>query len=121
MPLETLESSDSVPEGPSTLGGGGGTSPGSTLPNLGRRTDRYMIYHIVNYPLPICCISDLGSCTLQCLGACPEGSCLIGTVALGLGGLGCRVQVLDGGAGGVECGDCLETVAGPRLQTSLHI
>ena len=37
--LETLESSDSVPEGPSTLGGGGGTSPGSTLPNLGRRTE----------------------------------------------------------------------------------
>ena len=74
---------------------------------------------IVNYYLFICCISDLGRRSLQGLGACPEGSCLIGTVALGLGGLGCSVQVLDGGAGGVECGDCLETVAGPRLQTSL--
>ena len=34
LPLETLESSDSVPEGPGALGGGGGTSPGSTLAHL---------------------------------------------------------------------------------------
>ena len=117
LPLETLESSDSVPESPGTLGGGGGASPGSTLPHLGRRTENITWQNInLNYSL---LFSDLGRRSLQCLGASPKGPRLVGTVALGLGGLGCRVQVLDGGAGGVECGDCLETVAGPRLQTSL--
>ena len=86
-----IESSYSVLDNPGTAGGGGRDGGGG-----GGRVRCTALGH-------------QGSCAFQHLGACSEVPLLTGADARGLGDLSCAVQLLQGGAGGVEYGDCSET------------